>query len=91
MSQIASQAVMSSLMTLKDSLADKPKDLSFENEVRYKMLIDHSDNESIVQLLFKFHVLERKTTRLYCLSKLLGDRLQKVNYITILNYMLMKL
>ena len=70
--------VVSTLATLKDSLADKPKDLCYENEVRYKLLINHSEDETIVQLLFKFCVFERKHTRIYSLSKDQSDKLQKV-------------
>ena len=66
-------------MTLKESLADRPKDLSYENEVRYKLLINRSEDETIVQLLFKFGILERKHTRIYSLSKGQGDKMQKVS------------
>ena len=69
----------STLSVLKSSIADKPEDLSFENEVRYKLLIDHSEDESLVRFLFKFGVLKRKNTKIYACSKLPNDRqLQKV-------------
>ena len=67
------------LTVLKSSLADKPEDLCFENEVRYKLLIDHSEDESLVRFLFKFGILNRSNCRIYALSKLPGDRLQKVS------------
>ena len=67
------------LTVLKSSLADKPEDLCFENEVRYKLLIDHSEDESLVRFLFKFGILKRSNCRIYTLSKLPGDRLQKVS------------
>ena len=58
---------------LKKSLADQPKDLSAENEVRYKLIIDSSEDESLVRLLFSFGILKRHKTRIYICSKLLGD------------------
>ena len=58
---------------LQQSMADQSKDLSAENEVRYKLLIDSSQDESLVRLLFSFGVLKRDKTRVYVCSKLLGD------------------
>ena len=78
MSEVNSEMLQSPLTVLKSSLADKPEDLCFENEVRYKLLIDHSEDESLVRFLFKFGILKRSNCRIYALSKLPGDRLQKV-------------
>ena len=61
------------LEVLKKSLADHPKDLSAENEVRYKLIIDSSLDESLVRLLFSFGVLEREVTRIHMNSKFRGD------------------
>ena len=61
------------LEVLKESLADHPKDLSAENEVRYKLIIDSSDDESLVRLLFSIGVLNRRSTRIYVCTKFLGD------------------
>ena len=70
------------LEVLKQSLADHPKDLSAENEVRYKLIIDSSKDESLVRLLFSFGVLERTHTRIYVCSKFLGDsENEKVGYL----------
>ena len=61
------------LSILKHSLNDKPKDLSAENEVRYKLIIDSSEDESVIRFLFTFGVLQRKKTRMYICSKFPGD------------------
>ena len=50
------------------------------NEVRYKLIIDPSEDESITRLLFMFDILKRENTRTYICSDFLGDgQLQKVN------------
>lgn len=81
---------------LRSSLADKPyhrlprtpsKVISpqtshddTQNEVRYKLIIDPSEDESITRLLFMFNILQREHTRTYICSDFLGDgQLQKVN------------
>ena len=49
------------------------------NEVRYKLIIDPSEDESIIQLLFMFGILKRENTRSYMCSDFFGDgQLQKV-------------
>ena len=72
------------LSTLKDSLEDRPQsqqNLS-ENEVRYKLIIDPSEDDSLVRLLFTFNVLERAKTRVYVCSDFPGDsQLQMINTI----------
>ena len=70
------------LSILKHSLADKPKDLSAENEVRYKLIIDSSEDESVIRFLFTFGVLQRENTRIYICSNFPGDgEIQKVQLI----------
>ena len=50
-----------------------------QNEVRYKLIIDPSEDESITQLLFMFGILQRENTRTYMCSDFFGDgQLQKV-------------
>ena len=61
------------LKILRDSLEDQPKDLSAENEVRYKLIIDSSEDESIIRFLFSFGVLRQERTRIYICSKFPGD------------------
>ena len=61
----------------------EPKDLSAENEVRYKLIIDSSEDESVIRFLFTFGVLQREKTRIYVCSKFLGDgETQKVSLVS---------
>ena len=63
----------------------KPRDLSAENEVRYKLIIDSSEDESVIRFLFTFGVLQRENTRMYICSKFPGDgETQKVHTLLIL-------
>lgn len=65
------------LLVLKDSLRDMP---DTEDEVRYKIVIHSSDDDSLVRLLFQYEVLERQNTRIYMCSDFPGDdELKKVN------------
>ena len=71
------------LEVLKDSLKDCPqqqgKDMA-EAEVRYKLVVDPSEDDSLVRLLFSFGVLQRKETRIFMCSDFPGNtQLQKVN------------
>ena len=76
---------------LQSSLADKPfvyqpvskrlssLSLDTQNEVRYKLIVDPSEDESITRLLFMFGILKRENTRTYMCSDFLEDgQLQKV-------------
>ena len=70
------------LEVLRDSLEDRPqqhgRDMA-EAEVRYKLLIDPSEDDSLIRLLFSFGVLQRKQTRMYVCSNFPGDsHLQRV-------------
>ena len=70
------------LEVLKDSLDDHPQqqgqDMA-EAEVRYKLIIDPSEDDSLVRLLFYFGVLQREETRVFMCSDFPGDtQLQKV-------------
>ena len=67
------------LEVLHESLTDRPQRGGGENEVRYKLLIDPSDDNSVMRLLFSFEVLQRKNTRVYVCSDFPADgQLQKV-------------
>ena len=47
--------------------------------MRYKLIIDASEDSSVIRLLFTFGVLQRKGTKVYMLSDFPGDaNLQKV-------------
>jgi len=70
------------LEVLKDSLADQSQhqgqDMA-EAEVRYKLIIDPSEDDSLVRLLFSFGVLQREKTHVLMCSDFPGDsQLQKV-------------
>ena len=69
------------LKVLKDSLKDKP---TIQDELRYKIIIHSSDDDSLVRLLFQYKILERHwkgagKVRVYMCSHFPGDtELQKV-------------
>ena len=64
------------VQVLKDSLNDTP---TTENEVRYKIVIHSSEDDSLVRVLFQYKLLERQNTRIYMCSDFPGDtELQKV-------------
>ena len=77
------------LDVLNESMEDRPqtmKDLT-ENAVRYKMIIDPSEDGSIVRLLFSFDVLDRENTRVFICSHFPGDgQVQKINTIAAIMY-----
>ena len=70
------------LEVLKDSLEDRPQQQGWEMaeaEVRYKLIIDPSEDDSLVRLLFSFGVLQREETRMFMCSDFPGDsQLEKV-------------
>ena len=74
---------------LRDSLEDRPQaeqDFS-ENEVRYKLIIDPSEDDSLVRLLFSFGILKRDSTRIFVCSNFPGDgQLQKINTIAAIRH-----
>ena len=64
------------VQVLKDSLNDTP---TTEDEVRYKIIIHSSEDDSLVRVLFQHKLLERENTRIYMCSDFPGDtELQKV-------------
>ena len=70
------------LEVLQASLEDHSQQFSrdtAQTEVRYKLIIDPSEDDSLVRLLFSFGVLQRKETRMFVCSNFPGDsQLQKV-------------
>ena len=65
------------VLVLKDSLNEMP---DMEDEVRYKIVIHSSEDDSLVRLLFQLKMLERQNARIYICSDFPGDtELQKVN------------
>ena len=74
------------LNILKESLSDKPQETLVanpnekikENEVRYKLIIDSSEDNSLLRLLFAFDILKEKETRTYVCSDFPGDSHQQM-------------
>ena len=75
----------SALDILKDSQVDhaisEGDDIhkSIQSEVRYQLIIDPSEDDSLVRLLFTYGVLRRKDTRLFICSDFTGDSRSRVN------------
>ena len=64
------------VLILKNSLNEIS---SMEDEVRYKIIIHSSEDDSLVRLLFQLNVLERQNARIYIRSDFPGDtELQRV-------------
>ena len=57
------------LQILLDSLNDHTHDSHGSyNEVRYKLIIDSSADDSLMRMLFKYKVLNREKTKIYVCS-----------------------
>ena len=66
-----------------ESLHDKPNNAEYnnENENRYKLIIDPSEDDSLVPILFVTRCLDRQSTRIFVSSDLSGDNYhEKVSY-----------
>ena len=77
------------LEVLEESLTDRPQAVEnlTENEVRYKLLVDPSEDDSLVRLIFSFKVLKRENTRVFVCSDFPGDgQLQKINTIAAIRH-----
>ena len=61
------------VLTLKRSLQDCPQRRGTENEVRYKLIIDPSEDDSLVRLLFSFGVFKEDNTHTFMCSDFSGD------------------
>ena len=75
---------------LKDSFKDHSEGYINDNEdqVRYKLIIDPIEDNSLIYLLMIFGVLDRKNTRIYTCSKFAGDidsHMQKVSVLALLH------
>ena len=76
----SNQAAHVGLIRAPSKIGDKFREHhDTQNEVRYKLIIDPSEDESVTQLLFMFGILKRDITRTYMCSDFPGDgQLQKV-------------
>lgn len=69
---------------LRSSFIRERQDLLSENKVRYKLLIDSSEDQSLIRQLFAFGILKRDETKILSCSKLPGDNdAQKVRTLLI--------
>ena len=81
---------------LRESLADVSLAQSRENEdieaeVRYKLVIDTSDDDSMVRLLFKYNVLDQSSTRTFTCSSFPGDgEIQRVHVISAIKHAILE-
>ena len=76
MKEVEGQNILDILVS---SLLDHPEECGSENEMRYKLVIDSSEDGSLIRLLSTTGVLEREKTRVYMCSDFPGDaQLQKV-------------
>ena len=61
-------------------MLDRPQSMTSDNEVRYKLVIDSSEDDSLVRLFFKCGVLKEDTTKIYICSDFPEDgQTQKVS------------
>lgn len=68
------------LDVLQSSFSDHKTNVSGENQVRYKLIIDQIGDGSVMLLLSLFDVLQYDNTRMYVLSKFSEDaHLQEVS------------
>jgi hypothetical protein len=77
------------LDVLNDSLHDHPQSGKYmsDNEVRYKLIIDPSEDGSLMHLLFSLGVLDRQLTRIYVCSDFPGDsQTQKIDTIAAIRH-----
>ena len=68
---------------LRDSLSETPVNVSGHGEVRYKLIIDPSEDNSLIRYLFKFGTLEEGNTHVHMCSDLgdsHADKVQKLSY-----------
>lgn len=61
------------LEVFKSSLEDLPEDLSVDHQVRYKLIIDSTEDDSLIGILLAFKILERQSTSILVCTKFKGD------------------
>jgi len=73
---------------LKESLNDQAyssetsDQFSVQSDVRFKMIIDSSEDGSLLRLLFSFKVLDRERTHVYVCSNFPGDKHLQVSLLS---------
>ena len=63
---------------IKNSLRDRPHVDNKDYEVRYKMIIDSSEDNSLLRLLFAFGILKERDTKTHICSDFPGDTQQQM-------------
>lgn len=63
---------------LRNSLLETPVNISGYGEVRYKLLIDPSEDSSLIRYMFTFGILRMENTRVHMCSTLGDSHLEKV-------------
>ena len=66
-------AQRTSLDVFKSSLQDQPSGFSIESQVRYKLVIDENEDDSLVEILLTFGILDRVSTSILVCTKFPGD------------------
>ena len=81
----------SALEVFRESLEDHPEGGRDENEVRYKLMIDPTEDNSLMRLLIAYGVLDREKTRIYMCSDFpRNNQMQKVSVIFKFKYIVCK-
>lgn len=57
------------IQVLQSSFQCSDRDLSSENQMRYKLFIDSSEDQSLIRLLFRFGILRRDSTKILSCSR----------------------
>ncbi len=79
------------LQSFEDSLSDIPEKYDTENEVRYKLLIDSTGDDSLVRSLYSVGILDRQNTRMFMCSNFPADgELQKIDTVAAIRHSAMK-
>ena len=64
---------------LRNSLLETPVNISGHGEVRYKLIIDPSEDSSLIRYMFTFGILRMENTRVHMCSNLGDSHLEKVS------------
>ena len=63
----------SDLSVFRASLIDLPEDLSVENQIRFKLVIEECGDNSVVRMLLALQVLDSKSTKILVCTTFPGD------------------
>lgn len=75
------------LDVFKESIEDKPQDMMDYNAVRYKLVIDPSEDNSLIRLLFSSKTVKRENLRMFICSDFPSDgEIQMINTIAAIRH-----